>query len=603
MLLSLCMIVKNEEKNLSRCLESVKDIIDEMVIVDTGSTDATVKIAESYGASVYFFEWNENFSDARNFSISKAKGEWILIMDADDELQASDKFKIPPLLNNDNVDIYLFQTLSYVGKKNSLDTANNLFVRLIRNHKGYRYEGAIHEQIRHFSDFVDGNKVKIEEITVYHYGYLENASDQQRKSKRNIEILERLLVDNTEDNFHLFNMGNEYLRLRDYPKALHYYVKAYQNFMPNAAHSSKLLVRMIIALDALNMYEKEMEIIHAGLRYYPNFTDLFYLKASMLHKCDKLLLAIKEFHKCLEMGEPPLHLQFINDVWGYKSHYALGEIYLELEDYDQAYHHYVEAIKAKPDFYIPLYNIANILIKKRRDILQIRQTLERFFGDHINAPSYMILGDIFFIHGKYSTALEYFLKAEAMETTKFSKIFYYKGMCQLYLKNYLMASSCFQEIDKEDMYYEKAVYSMILCNIFSNNTDYVQKLFDITKDFKNRQTSIVYKTFQEIIDGKNCPFISEDKEESKQFADIIFDLLSIVLKACAPEMFEKSLQLLNLIENDEGLLRLAKLYYLNEYNQLAYQEFIRSIKIFDKIDEEGLAMMREIFRASRQITI
>src|SRR4051794_40673333 len=82
--LSLCMIVKNESKHLANCLESVEGVVDEIIIVDTGSTDDTVEIAKSYGAKVYHYEWNDNFSDARNESIKYATGDWILVLDADE---------------------------------------------------------------------------------------------------------------------------------------------------------------------------------------------------------------------------------------------------------------------------------------------------------------------------------------------------------------------------------------------------------------------------------------------------------------------------------------------------------------------------------------
>ena len=83
---SLCMIVKNEENYLPNCLNSIKDIVDEIIVVDTGSTDKTVDIAKSFGAKVYYFPWRNNFSEARNESLKYATKDWILILDADDEL-------------------------------------------------------------------------------------------------------------------------------------------------------------------------------------------------------------------------------------------------------------------------------------------------------------------------------------------------------------------------------------------------------------------------------------------------------------------------------------------------------------------------------------
>lgn len=84
--LSLCMIVRNEEQNLSECLDSVKNVVDEIIVIDTGSTDETVGIAESYGAQVEHFPWCDDFSKARNESIKYASGDWILWLDADERL-------------------------------------------------------------------------------------------------------------------------------------------------------------------------------------------------------------------------------------------------------------------------------------------------------------------------------------------------------------------------------------------------------------------------------------------------------------------------------------------------------------------------------------
>ncbi|MFZ2655904.1 MAG: glycosyltransferase family 2 protein, partial [Victivallales bacterium] len=89
--LSVCMIVKNEEAFLGRCLKSVVDHVDEIIIVDTGSTDRTVGIAKSFGARIYYHPWQDDFSLHRNQSISYARGRWIFIIDADEEYRASSK--------------------------------------------------------------------------------------------------------------------------------------------------------------------------------------------------------------------------------------------------------------------------------------------------------------------------------------------------------------------------------------------------------------------------------------------------------------------------------------------------------------------------------
>ncbi|QZY56326.1 tetratricopeptide repeat-containing glycosyltransferase family 2 protein [Crassaminicella profunda] len=601
MLLSLCVITKNEEKNLPKCLESVKDIVDEMIVIDTGSTDHTVKIAKSYGAKVDYYQWQDNFSDAKNYAFGQAKGDWILTMDADEELCASDKERVLSLLNNPDVDIYLFQTLSYLGNKLGQELASNLNIRLIRNHKGYRYIGAIHEQIcNQYDENIDQSKVKIEKIVVYHYGYLRSVEKEKNKSNRNMKILEKVLKNDPNNNFHLYNMGNEYLRIRKFEKALQYYKKAYEKFIPYPAHSPKLLIKMILTLDILNKYDEERKILERGLKYYPKFTDLEYLKACLNHKQKKYVLAIKGFIKCLNMGEAPMDLCNISGVGGYKSYYALGEIYYQLGDDEEAYRFYVEAIQAKPEFYIPLHRIAEILMKKEKDMNIVTKKLEVFFKRPFHAGVYTKLGDLCFGNEKYDVALEYFLKAKEI-LKEDSRLNYYVGMCCLFLKDYQQAYKYFEKVT-QGIHYEQAVYKRILCEILSDNMENAKRLLLSAKKFEDKQIYEVYESFEKLAENKECESISDNEEESKVFTDTIFTLLNMLIKVASPEIFEKSLQLLNLIQNDEVLLRLAKLYYQNGYNHLAYEEFIRSIKIFDKIDQEGLEMMKNILNTSSPFT-
>lgn len=115
------MIVKDEESFIANCLQSVQDIVDEIIIVDTGSTDKTIEIANTYGVKIYHLPWNNNFSAARNFSLDKATGEWIIILDADEELNSLDKSKLKQLTNNKDIDAYYLKVYNYLGKKKRLN--------------------------------------------------------------------------------------------------------------------------------------------------------------------------------------------------------------------------------------------------------------------------------------------------------------------------------------------------------------------------------------------------------------------------------------------------------------------------------------------------
>lgn len=200
--LSLCMIVKNEEKFLPGCLESVKNIVDEMIIVDTGSTDKTVEIARSYGAKVFSFEWKNDFSLARNESIKYATGEWILILDADERLKPGQEEKIRKYLNT-NFDGLYVKVVS-LGKDGKATV--NEYPRIFRRKEGVKFEGKIHEQIGP-SIIKSGGKIAKTDITITHLGYAQSDEIMNKKYERNLSLLFEQVKENPNDAYAYYHIG------------------------------------------------------------------------------------------------------------------------------------------------------------------------------------------------------------------------------------------------------------------------------------------------------------------------------------------------------------------------------------------------------------
>jgi len=189
--LSLCAIVKNEEKNISKLLDSVKGITFEQIIADTGSTDRTVEIAEKAGASVHYFKWINDFATARNYAIDQAKGDWILILDADEYFYPEDAEKLADFLEkiqsepekrkNSLAISFMLINLDDKGRRMTKSST----VRVFRNIPSIRYTGRIHEQLT-----VDINDIiHLDNINLMHTGYSETAHKETGKGKRNIELL------------------------------------------------------------------------------------------------------------------------------------------------------------------------------------------------------------------------------------------------------------------------------------------------------------------------------------------------------------------------------------------------------------------------------
>ncbi|WP_234119664.1 glycosyltransferase [Clostridium hydrogenum] len=210
------MIVKNEEENLPKCLNSIKSKVDEIIIVDTGSTDKTMEVAKRYTDKVFNFEWCDDFSAARNFSINKAKNDWILILDADEVVNFFNKKDISRFINkNKNVvgrikRINTFEDSS--GKKKFFERVNRLF-----NKKFFKYEGIIHEQVVS----ITGENYTTENIDVYanHIGYEKEILNRTNKIKRNKELLEKAIEMASDDPYLQYQLGKTFFMEKDYVKA------------------------------------------------------------------------------------------------------------------------------------------------------------------------------------------------------------------------------------------------------------------------------------------------------------------------------------------------------------------------------------------------
>ncbi len=200
--LSQCMIVKNEEKNIRRALSWGKDIVWEQIVVDTGSSDNTVEIAEEMGAKVFHYTWDDDFSAAKNYALEKAKGNWIAFLDADEYFSDEEVKKIMPLLRK--LDKDLSPTLRAVAMNCTMANLNdsggviNLFpqCRIFRNIPELRYKNRVHESLSLSADIKLTILDATEELTICHTGYAASVYEETGKIERNIFLLKRELEEN-----------------------------------------------------------------------------------------------------------------------------------------------------------------------------------------------------------------------------------------------------------------------------------------------------------------------------------------------------------------------------------------------------------------------
>lgn len=590
--LSVCMIVKNEAKSIGRCLESIVDIADEIIVVDTGSIDNTKEIAKKYGAKVYDFKWIDDFSKARNYSIDKATGDWILILDGDDEFEKQDAPKLLDIINNsDEGDIFIFNSICYVGDTAGGEKIMNVNIRLFKNKPQFRYQGRIHEGIK-----PQGKDVitKFSDIRIYHYGYINTYVKDQNKRERNMRILKKELEENPDNPYWLFCIGNEYFALNELDKALEYFLSSYEKCNIQDIYAPKVMLRIIMIYDALNKPNEALKYIDEALSHYPQYTDVEFLRGGIYHKLGHITKAIRSFQHCIELGEPPSTLNFLMGVGSYKAYYALGNVFHQVSDYDEALKCYNQTLLIKNDFYDAIIKIGDILTKIYKTSDDIKKNLEQFF-DLNNPLNYSNMEEVLFSAKQYQLALEYANSALANDI-RVSYMTYKKAMCMYNLKLYAEAIKEFEKIDPDNTNYLDSQIMLFICYSILDKFDAAENVLSTIKSTDN--SSKIYQTFtclNNIFKSKDKETLCEDVQESNEYLPIITNILDAFLRVKEFDKFEKALELFNCIESNNALLELAKLYDKHGLTKMAVSEIKRSISIFDKLDEESAYILYRSF--------
>jgi glycosyltransferase involved in cell wall biosynthesis len=354
--LSLCMIVKNEEDCIERCLQSVKDIVDEMIIVDTGSTDRTPAICRSFGAKVYNFTWSGSFAAARNHSLEQATGDWILWLDADEEVDPVDGQKLRNILQMDSYDVVLLHLVNYYGEQAEEEKVFNMAQhRLFRNHKGFKFKNHIHEVLDLEGVLVteeEKKRVGLVPIKVYHYGYLDPITAQKNKFQRNVELLQKELQEPDYSPWILYYLASEYCGVQEYDTAFQYVNKAILAFMVEGHTPPSMIYKLkYTILLGTESYEGAWPGIEAAIKMYPDYVDLHYFKGVILYLKQMYKEAIEALAECLKLGEEK-NLEYLS-LKGAGSFYALyyqGRCYQAMGQTDQALLTYIASLRIYPTF-------------------------------------------------------------------------------------------------------------------------------------------------------------------------------------------------------------------------------------------------------------
>ncbi|MCL5019253.1 MAG: glycosyltransferase, partial [Patescibacteria group bacterium] len=330
--ISVTMIVKDEEEMLGQCLESIVDVADELVVVDTGSKDKTVEIAQQYGAKVYHHPWQNSFSEARNYSISKATGDWILIIDADEVLEKTDKLKARELKWHDENDCYCFAVYSQLpGHLGGVSQGKHYSPRLFKRREDIRYEGIVHNVLRMPS------KTCMTEVGIYHFGYDLRKEKMEEKFQRSLALLMIQVKDHPDDPFVRFNLAQMYLSRDYYKEATEHAEKIVSLLRPEKRDQVHILLMGLYQLALINIrlneFEKAKNYCKTALKIKRNYIDpllalgwIYFFEENYKQS----LTVLRNFIKyCEELNKgSDFNMIVLNKLGSlFEAYYLIGEIY------------------------------------------------------------------------------------------------------------------------------------------------------------------------------------------------------------------------------------------------------------------------------------
>jgi tetratricopeptide (TPR) repeat protein len=345
------MIVKNEERFLEQALRSVHDVVDEMIVVDTGSTDRTVEIAKSFGATVLVRPWRNDFAWARNQSLEPATKRWILFMDADEELMPQSKAALASLK-----DAPADRTAVWVRLYNKSDDyrgtgdMSHALIRIFPNDPAIRFRGLIHE-FATIDDSPNGLEGVSSPISIVHHGYVKDVVASRDKGARNLAIVRAATQAEPQEPYHWFNLGTTAFLVGDYPAArdalermLEMVGEQKRGFIPNA-----LAVLAETYCDKLGDPARGEAVARRALQVSPHYANAHFQLGKALVALDRFDEAREAYQAAIDDGKYAA-LQFVIDdqVYIWKAHSEIGSSYVLQGNDEKALEWFDKGLKNAP---------------------------------------------------------------------------------------------------------------------------------------------------------------------------------------------------------------------------------------------------------------
>lgn len=358
MSLALCMIVRNEEQNLPLSLGPVHSLFDEVIVIDTGSTDKTVEIAKSYGAKVSGFKWQNDFAEARNASIRAAGSDWIFWLDADNRISPTDVARLRTFLDRNMESIlWCTEVVEPIGEE-------LIQKRVFPNRKDVYFEGRVHEQLIHPDSF----KSILTPVQIFHWGYVDKELAAE-KGNRNLAILEKMVKEAPRDPYLAYQMGKTLFNQRNFQKALNWFDKVVsdpergrQN-MPLFRHAH-ILKSMV--LERLGQKDESESCLLSLVQAFPDYGPVHYYLGRLWYAKGNLDTCLLSFRTFLSLKIKDLAVGFNANQMMFAAALMMGRCLEKAGQPEEALAAYQTAAEINPENPEPVLAMAMLSLEQRQ---------------------------------------------------------------------------------------------------------------------------------------------------------------------------------------------------------------------------------------------